>query len=226
MNNFIISIIGDKGGLGKTTLAYNLTYRLLREEPKTILIDCDDEQYSSYDFSQDRLKAGLSPLPVLNIAPEMLEEELKRLAPIYKIILLEFGKANKQEDAQDRKRRELAVKLGDLILSPIPVSPIDARQISKFESKQPHEIKSVPAIMIPNKVKNMKRLEALRGAEGSFQYFKLSKAFLGDRVFYQDCFEANGRSIYEMKPRNDSDKEALLEFEQLFKELFYDEKTI
>lgn len=224
--NFIISIIGDKGGLGKTTFAYLLLYRILQEDPTAILIDCDDEQYSSYEFSQKRKLAGLSPMPVLNIAPEKLEEELIRLSPKHKTIILEFGKANKQEDEDDLKRRKLAVKLADLVLSPIPVSPIDAEQIAKFESKMPKEILNLPAIMIPNRVKSLGQLEALKGAEPSFKYFKLSDGYMADRLIYQDCFGQDGRTIYEMKLKSESDKEGVREFEKLFRGIFYVKKTV
>ncbi len=35
IKNLVIAVIGDKGGIGKTLIAYNLIYRILQDEPSS-----------------------------------------------------------------------------------------------------------------------------------------------------------------------------------------------
>lgn len=219
----IFSIIKDKGGVGASLLAYHLTRRTLDFEPSTCLIDCDDDQFTSKDFSDDRRKAGVMPhIPVFNIATKNLEKELINLSKQYKIIFIEFGKAGKEDEFNTRNEAvELAIKLSYMIICPLQPTPVDVRAFTKFAARLPVQISNVKSIIIPNRVKSLNQLKDLRAAEASLKHFTISNSFLADRLCYQEVFGYDGRTIFDIKPSSDSEKGGLREMEQLFMEIIY-----
>jgi len=219
--NYIIAIAGDKGGIGKSLIAFLLARRTLDFEPLTCLIDCDDNQFTSKDFADDRIEAGIKPIiPVFNVATKNLEKELIELGKRYKIIFIEFGKAGKNEESHYRNEAmDLAIKLADLIICPVQPTPVDVRAFAKFSAKLP-DIK-VPAIIVPNRVKSANQLQALRDAAPQLKNFKISEAFLEDRLCYQETLGDGGKTIFDIKPSSQSEMRAAKESEQLFMELIY-----
>ncbi len=218
IQNLVIVIIGDKGGIGKTLLAYNLIFWLLQYEPECELIDCDNDQFSSADFACLRKEAGIYPnLPIINVPTQELEKYLANSKK--KAHIIEFGKSFGEDDKARRKALEKAVKWGDIILAPLPASPVDALAFGKFEEKLPVEIANKPAILIPNRVKSAKRLRMILNSVPQLQYFKISESFLSDRLCFQDSFLDNGRTIFEIKPKSDSDRDGIKEFNKLVEEI-------
>ena len=63
----IISILNQKGGVGKTTLAVHLATGLSRQGGRVLLIDADP-QTSALDWSASREEAPLFPVVVSNNA--------------------------------------------------------------------------------------------------------------------------------------------------------------
>lgn len=220
IKNLVIAIIGDKGGIGKTLVAYNLIYRILQDEPSSQLIDCDNDQFSSADFAAIRKKAGIEPnLPVVNIPTQDLEKYLLESSKKIRISIIEFGKSFGEDEESRKKALELAVKLADIVLCPMQASPVDALAFGKFEEKLPPEIANIPALLIPNRVKTKARLKLVLDSTPDLKYFKISKSFLGDRLCYQDHFRHDGRTIFEIKGKSDSEKEAKIESENLYQEI-------
>jgi len=70
----VISIISQKGGVGKTTLAITLAVEASRHEKNTILIDLDPQ--ASASFWNDNRKEDLGPA-IIAIPPARLEHYLK-----------------------------------------------------------------------------------------------------------------------------------------------------
>ena len=220
MQNLVIAIIGDKGGIGKTLIGYNLIYRLLQDEPSAQLIDCDTDQFSSGDFAEDRKLSGLKPeLPVVNISTKNLESYLLSSSKKIKVHIIEFGKSFGEDDKNRSNALELAVKLGDIILSPMQPTPADAKAFGKFEKKLPIEITKKPAILIPNRVKSAARLQSVLDLAPQLKYFKVAESYISDLTCYQDCFGDCGRTIFEIKPKSEQDRKGQKEFEQLYQEI-------
>lgn len=57
----IISIVNEKGGSGKTTLAVNLAARLAKDGDNVLFVDADPQK-STEVFSDMRGQANLEPL--------------------------------------------------------------------------------------------------------------------------------------------------------------------
>ncbi|NBV06634.1 MAG: hypothetical protein EBS06_05300 [Proteobacteria bacterium] len=222
MTNFVLAVVGNKGGIGKTTVAYNMLYLLIKNGYSAVLIDCDNDQYSSADFAADRKEAGIFPeMPVVNIPTEELEKELKTLSKKYQVIIIEFGKAN--DDVKEKYRNlalELAIKVADKIIMPLQPTAPDVKTVPKVEAKLPLSSARVPAYIVPNRVKKENQLNVIYGIKDFLTYFKISKTFLGDRMCYQDSLGFDGKSIFELKGKEPL--KAQQEFQQLFEEIFND----
>ena len=53
-----ITVLNQKGGVGKTTVSVNLAYGLARAGKKTLLIDLDPQAHSSAIYCQASAKDG------------------------------------------------------------------------------------------------------------------------------------------------------------------------
>lgn len=76
----IISLLNQKGGVGKTTLAIHLATGIARQKKRVLLIDADP-QASSLDWSATREADGL--FPVIGLPKPTLHKELPMLSPDY-----------------------------------------------------------------------------------------------------------------------------------------------
>lgn len=224
MSNIVVAIIGDKGGIGKTTIAYNLLRRLMDIESSCILIDCDNDQHSSTKLMLDRRDNGVSPdLAVQNMSTKNLESNILELSKKYKIIIVEFGKAIGDMEEEERSRAiKLAVKIADKIIMPIQPTRLDTETIGQIEQKLiSFGIKDIPALIVPNRVMSKKQLKALLSAESALDYFKIAKSHIKNRLCYQEVHD-NGMTIFDItNPKNKSTRDAIQESEQIFQEIFY-----
>ncbi|SRR6266403_2583050 len=225
MGNFVVAVIADKGGVGKTTNGLNLLRRVLNDEPSAALIDCDNDQYSSAKIAALRKENGIMPeLNVLNMSSKYLEKNILSISKKYKVIIIEFGKAIGDMEEKERTRAiKLAVKVADKIIMPIQPTRLDTDTIDQIEQKL-ISLKSdnVPALIVPSRVMSKKQLKCLLNAEFSLNYFTISKSYIWNRLCYQEVHD-DGRTIFDIiKPTTKSVKSAIQESEQLYQEIFYD----
>lgn len=217
MSNFVLAVMGQKGGTGKTTIAYNFYYqikKILKEDGfSAILIDCDNDQFSSTELSLLRKENNILPeLPVINMRAEDLESNIVDLSKKYNVIIIEFGGKISEE-------MKIAAKIADKIIMPLQASILDALTIKNVEKViLPIIDAEIPAIIIPNRVKTRKQLEQLLDVGKDLDYFKISDSIILDRLCYQNIFN-DGQSIFEINPKDRSESEALREFTKLFEEI-------
>jgi chromosome partitioning protein len=212
MTNFVLAVVGQKGGVGKTTLAYNFFVRVLKGDPTAILIDCDNNQYSSFELSLDRKDFGVKPdLLIKNMSSEELEKQILEISKKHKTIIIESG-------GRIDKEMTIAMRLADKIVMPIKSSVIDIKTISNVEANLAlSKNTQIKCVLVPNMIKSEASLNFLIN-QAKPEFFKFSKAFLKDRSAYVTSFD-QGKAIFELKPKN---KIADQEFEQLFQEIFND----
>lgn len=111
---FVIAVLNQKGGSGKTTMATNISYSFLLNNRKTLLIDADP-QGSARDWREMNANC---PLPVVGIDRETISKDLEAIWSGYDIIVIDGA-------PQLEKMSIAIVKIADLILIPVQPSPYD-----------------------------------------------------------------------------------------------------
>lgn len=110
----VISILNQKGGSGKTTIAINIAHSLMLDGYKVLLVD-SDPQGSARDWNEEN-EGGI--LPVVGLDRETLPKDLKAIGSGYDLIVIDGA-------PQIAKLATAAVKASDLVLIPCQPSPYD-----------------------------------------------------------------------------------------------------
>lgn len=111
----IISVLNQKGGVGKTTLAVHIASALARLGARVLLVDADP-QGSALTWSENR--TGDSLFPVVGLPTQTLHRELPALAADYAHVIID-GPPRVTALARS------AMMASDLVLVPVQPSPYD-----------------------------------------------------------------------------------------------------
>lgn len=111
----VISILNQKGGVGKTTLAVHLATALSRRGRRVLLVDADP-QGSALDWAAARQASPL--FPVVGLPKSSIHKELPSLATGYDVVLID-GPPRVYDVARS------AIMAADLVLVPVQPSPYD-----------------------------------------------------------------------------------------------------
>lgn len=111
----IISLLNQKGGVGKTTLAVHLADALSRRGKRLMLIDADP-QGSALDWAA--LREAQDAFPVVGLPKATLHKELPKLATGYDVLIID-GAPRVYDVARS------AILASDVVLVPVQPSPYD-----------------------------------------------------------------------------------------------------
>lgn len=111
----VISVLNQKGGVGKTTLTVHLATALARAGERVLLVDADP-QGSALDWSAARPEGPL--FPVAGLPKPSLHKDLPALAVDYTYVLID-GPPRVYDVARS------AILASDLVLVPVQPSPYD-----------------------------------------------------------------------------------------------------
>jgi chromosome partitioning protein len=111
----VISILNQKGGVGKTTLAVHLATAFARKKRRVLLIDADP-QGSALDWAAAR--RGEPLFPVVGLPKSSIHKELPALANNYELVIID-GPPRVYDVAKS------ACGASDLVLIPVQPSPYD-----------------------------------------------------------------------------------------------------
>ena len=111
----IISILNQKGGVGKTTLAVHIAMGLAQKGRRILLVDAD-VQGSALDWAAIRTVDAL--FPVVGLPKPTLHRELPKLAADYNAVVID-GPPRVNDVARS------AILASDLVLIPVQPSPYD-----------------------------------------------------------------------------------------------------
>lgn len=196
----IISVLNQKGGVGKTTLSINLAGYFAQQQGRRVLLVDADPQGSSLAWSSTR---DLDPaFPVVGMAKPTLHRDLPTIAASYDVTIID-GAPRVSELART------AILAADFVLIPVQPSPFDvwaSEDIVKLvlEAQQYKEtIKA--AFAVNRKIANTAIGRDVTAAFEGYPFEVLTQT-VGQRVAFAEA-AASGLTIMEMTPNGDAARE-------------------
>jgi len=113
---YVISMLNQKGGVGKTTLTLNVADALARQGLRAMVIDADP-QGSALDWSAAR-EGDAPPFPVVGLATKTLNRDLPDVAEGRDVVVID-GPPRTTDIAR------AAIIASDLVVIPVQPSPYD-----------------------------------------------------------------------------------------------------
>ncbi len=111
----VLSVLNQKGGVGKTTIAVNLADAFHRSGIKTMLVD-SDPQGSARDWHSQ--SEGGNGFAVIGLDRDTLATDLPRIVGDHELVVIDGA-------PQITKLAAAAIKISDLIIIPVQPSPYD-----------------------------------------------------------------------------------------------------
>lgn len=209
----IISVLNQKGGVGKTTLSIHIASTLALAGYKILLIDAD-VQRSALDWAASR---ELDPLfSVVGISTNTIHKEVPLLKENYDFIIID-GPPRVYDVAKS------AIAASDLILIPVQPSPYDvwsAKEVVDLfnEVKEPlQNYKKIRAAFVINrKISNSVIGRDVVDALEQYKDIPVLKSSITQRVSYAET-AARGTSAIEEDPDSLAGKEIRTLTEEIIK---------
>lgn len=209
----IVSVIGQKGGIGKTTVAWNLFVNIKNNGFKVKLIDCDENQFSSFEIAKirqmvkndDYIKDVINT-PASSAVDFIIDAEKQH----YNVVILECG-------GRIDKELKMAISYANQVIMPLKPSLLEIKTIANVEKV----IDKIPNFRADCRiVANMTPTHHLNSdssqmRECETKYFKFMESELKHRAIYANSIN-KGLCIYETSP---IDFKATAEFDKFINEL-------
>lgn len=219
----ILTVGGEKGGVGKSTLAIQLTYMLAATGHDPILVDADP-QGSASNFTAARNERGATPrLASVQKLGKGLAHDVRALSERFSHLVVDTG-------GRDTVELRLAMLVSDRVLVPINCSAFNWWTLEKVDQlvgearlSNPDLHTSVLLNRAPGNPQLRRRkiqtaMERLASAE--FANLDVLTSVLVERTVFQDN-EEFGLTVWEPSVlRGNIDQNACSELSQLYKEVF------
>lgn len=208
----IISVINLKGGVGKTTIAVNLSVALAHRGKKVCIIDTDKEQLSAVKWSGQRDDDKIN-IPVIAVGDKLLREAQTH-AKNFDVVILD-GSPQLGELANS------TLIASDIVLVPVANSVLEFWSMDNFAArfKQAKELKegiggTVQGFVIFNRYSEKQTLsKEMKEAIKQFPEFGIFDTTIADRIAYKQAM-IEGLGVVEYK-----DAKAKKEIEDLADEV-------
>lgn len=192
----IISIVGEKGGTGKSTLAQSLAvYSSKLKGLDTTLVDADAQETTT-DWADERNKnSKISPINIIQ-KTGFIVHTLKDLSKRYEVIIVDCG-------GQDSEAMRSALIVSDIAIFPFRPKRRDLKTLIKMEkvlkeAMVHNELLKYRALMTqcPTLPSQYPRIDQAKSACASFGLEPLQNITY-HRNAYDDCDE-NGLTVLEL----------------------------
>lgn len=213
----IISVVNEKGGSGKTTIAVNLAFKFAEQGIDTMLVDADPQR-SVETLIDYRANNGLElPFTSVSRTGDSLAKEVRNLANKYDSIIIDTG-------GRDSKEMRQALLVSDIVLIPtIITSGFDQAVLNKMLNLISETLimnENLKTLIVNNKASTNPMLQNKVQKFVNFlsevelpQNVKLANTILHEREIYKNVI-FDGKSVIELE-----DNKARDEVNALYKEL-------
>ena len=213
----IVLVGGEKGGVGKTTLAVNLAAMRRRAGHDVLLIDADKQASANLWAGIRQEETRDAPVPCVQKRGKGLAAAIRDLATRYEDIVIDAG-------GQDSVELRAALTIADLALFPIQPSLFDAATLETLAElvaqAQAFNTALVAAVVINRASTNPRVTEAAEAKELIAEYrdLHLLDVLIRDRIIFRKAAR-NGLCVGESK---EHDQAAEAELHALYREVFGD----
>ena len=214
----IILVGGEKGGVGKTTLAVNLAAMRNRGGHDALLIDADKQASANLWASVRQDERQDAPVPCLQKRGKGLAADIRDLATRYEDVVIDAG-------GQDSVELRAAMTIAALALFPIQPSLFDAATLETLAElvaqAQAFNTALVAAVVINRASTNPRVKEAEEAKELIAEYrdLHLLDVVIRDRIVFRKAAR-NGLCVLEFQSH---DPAAEAELHALYREVFGDD---
>ena len=195
----IISLLNQKGGVGKTTLAIHLAAAFALKGDRVLLVDADP-QGSGLDWSAIRTATPL--FAVIGMPKAIIHKELPSLARDYAHVIID-GPPRVYEVARS------AILASDVVLIPVQPSPYDvwaAKEIVDLVSEAASFNENLKSRFVINrKIVNTAIGRDVADALSGYA-FPVMTAQICQRVSFAES-AAQGRTVLETEPNSTASQE-------------------
>lgn len=205
----IISVVNQKGGTGKTTVATNLAAAYAGDNTDILLVDADPQQ-SSLDWQSDRHErhphVSVVGLPFAN-----LHKEVGRLKGKYDVVIIDGG-------GRITANARAAVSVADFIIVPTLASKPDALSTQSFFNDVVEEVAAIKGEIAGAILFTMLKSGTVFNVEGQKQIkdmgFPVFDTLIYNRITYQEAI-SQGKSAFEFSPRSKAAEETQNLYDEL-----------